>query len=221
MRAKGQRIEEGGRTVSTQDRLESEQDAGQVGQAVGRRRPSPRKEKGLVIVFTGEGKGKTTAAMGMALRAAGHKMRVLVIQFIKGAWKTGEQEAVKALAPYLTLVRAGRGFTLEHLRDPRISMDEHHQAAAHGYALAQEALTSGEYDLVVLDEIVGAISAGLLSLEQVLALLERKPPQLHIVLTGRGAPPELIERADLVTEMRLVKHPYRDQGIAAQRGVEF
>lgn len=208
--------------MSTQEsERESEQDTGRAAPVVGRRRPPPRKEKGLVIVFTGDGKGKTTAAMGMALRAVGHKMRVLVIQFIKGAWKTGEQEAVKALAPYFTIVRAGRGFTLEHLRDPRISMDEHRLAAAHGYALAQEAITSGEYDLIILDEICGTISAGLLSLEQVLALLDLKPPLLHLVLTGRGAPPELIERADLVTEMRLIKHPYRDQGIAAQRGVEF
>jgi cob(I)alamin adenosyltransferase len=204
--------------VSTQG---EERAAGEVAQAGARRRPPPRKEKGLVIVFTGDGKGKTTAAMGMALRAVGHKMRVLVIQFIKGAWKTGEQEAVKALAPYFTIVRAGRGFTLEHLRDPRISMDEHRRAAEHGYALAREALTSGQYDMVVLDEICGTISAGLLSLEQVLALLDLKPPLLHLVLTGRGAPPELIERADLVTEMRLIKHPYRDQGISAQRGVEF
>jgi cob(I)alamin adenosyltransferase len=200
---------------------DGERAAGEVRQEDGRRRPAPRKEKGLVLVFTGDGKGKTTAAMGLALRAAGHKLRVLVIQFIKGAWKTGEQEAVRALEPYITLVRAGRGFTLEHLRDPRISMDEHRQAAADGYALAQQAISSGEYDLVILDEICGTLSAGLLSLEEVLQLLERKPPRLHVVLTGRGAPPELIERADLVTEMRLIKHPYRDQGIAAQRGIEF
>lgn len=179
-----------------------------------------KRRKGLVIVFTGDGKGKTTAAMGLALRAAGNRMHVRVIQFIKGTWKTGEVDAAKALAPHLEIVRAGRGFTIERLRDPRIANDEHVVAAQSGMVEAREAITSPSFDVVVLDEILGAITAKLVTLEQVIALIEAKPPQLHVVLTGRGAPAEIIDRADLVTEMRLIKHPYQ-QGIIAQRGVEF
>jgi len=182
-------------------------------------RPEKRR-KGLVIVFTGNGKGKTTAAMGLALRAAGNHMRVRVIQFIKGSWKTGEVEAVKPLAPYFEIHRAGRGFTIDRLRDPRIPMEEHVAAAQDGLVEAGETIASGEFDVVVLDEILGAIKADLVRLEQVLELVDRKPAMLHLVLTGRDAPEALVERADLVTEMRLVKHPYQ-QGIIAQRGVEF
>ena len=182
-------------------------------------RPEKRR-KGLVIVFTGNGKGKTTAAMGLALRAAGNHMRVRVIQFIKGSWKTGEVEAVKPLAPYFEIHRAGRGFTIDRLRDPRIPMEEHVAAAQDGLREAGETIASGEFDVVVLDEILGAIKADLVRLEQVLELVDRKPAMLHLILTGRDAPEALVERADLVTEMRLVKHPYQ-QGIVAQRGVEF
>ena len=179
----------------------------------------PRR-KGLVIVFTGNGKGKTTAAMGLALRAAGNRMRVRVIQFIKGTWKTGEVEAVKPLAPFFEIIRAGRGFTVERLRDPRIPMEDHVAAAQAGLAEARAAITSGDLDVVVLDEILGAIKAELVALDQVLELIARKPEMLHLVLTGRDAPPALIDRADLVTEMRLVQHPF-ERGIIAQRGVEF
>ncbi len=184
---------------------------------------SPRAEKrrrGLVIVFTGDGKGKTTAAMGLALRAVGNGMRVRVIQFIKGTWKTGEVEAAKALAPNFEIVRAGRGFTIERLRDPRIPMEEHAAAAQAGLEEARRSLASGRLDVLVLDELLGALKARLVTLEQVLDLVAQKPPDLHLVITGRDAPPALIERADLVSEMRLVKHPY-EQGIPAQRGVEF
>ena len=179
-----------------------------------------KRRKGLVIVFTGDGKGKTTAAMGLALRAAGNRMRVRVIQFIKGSWKTGEVEAVKPLAPYFEIHRAGRGFTIERLRDPRIPMEEHVAAAQAGVVEARETIASGDFAVVVLDEILGAIKAELVRLDQVLELNDAKPPMLHLILTGRDAPPALVERADLVTEMRLVKHPYQ-QGIVAQRGVEF
>lgn len=179
-----------------------------------------RRRKGLVIVNTGDGKGKTTAAMGLALRACGHRMRVLVLQFIKGTWKTGEIAAARQLAPYFELVRMGRGFTIERLRDRRISDEEHRQAAQEALAWVRERMTSGGYQVIVLDEILGSIKAGLVSLEQVLDLVARKPPDLHLVLTGRDAPPEIVAAADLVTEMRKVKHPY-DQGIMAQRGVEF
>jgi len=182
--------------------------------------PREKRRKGLVIVFTGNGKGKTTAAMGLALRAAGNRMRVRVIQFIKGTWKTGEVEAIKPLAPLFEIVRAGRGFTIERLRDPRIPQSEHVAAAQAGLAEARETLASGSFDVVVLDEILGAIKAELVSENDVLDLVAAKPPALHLVLTGRDAPAALVERADLVTEMRLVKHPFA-QGIVAQRGIEF
>jgi len=182
--------------------------------------PTEKKRKGLVIVFTGNGKGKTTAAMGLALRASGNKMRVRVIQFIKGSWKTGEVEAVKPLAPLFEIVRAGLGFTIDRLRDPRIAMDEHKAAAQVGVEEARTAIASGEFAVVVLDEILGAIKAELVTTEQVLGLIAAKPPMLHLVLTGRDAPPDILEAADLVTEMRLIKHPY-EAGIVAQRGIEF
>jgi cob(I)alamin adenosyltransferase len=179
-----------------------------------------RRRKGLVIINTGDGKGKSTAAFGMGMRAAGNKMRVLCLQFIKGAWKTGETEAVKQLAPYFELAKTGRGFTIDRLRDQRITDEEHRQAAQQGIVWVREKLTSGDYQVVILDEILGSIKAGLVTLDQVLELVSAKPADVHLVLTGRGAPPQLIEVADLVTEMRPIKHPYQ-AGIMAQRGVEF
>ncbi|MCC7106007.1 MAG: cob(I)yrinic acid a,c-diamide adenosyltransferase [Chloroflexi bacterium] len=178
------------------------------------------RRKGLVIIFTGNGKGKTTAAMGMGVRAAGNKMNVLAVQFIKGQWKTGEQESLKRLEPYFELRRMGRGFTVERLRDKRIEMEEHQAAAREAMAMVRQELTSGQYAMVILDEILGSIKAGLVTLDEVLELIRLKPPMVHLVLTGRGAPPELIEASDLVTEMQPIKHPFQ-QGIPAQRGVEF
>jgi len=180
----------------------------------------PPRKKGLVIVFTGDGKGKTTAAMGIALRAAGHGMRVRILQFIKGSWRTGEQTSLARLAPEIVLERAGRGFTIERLRDPRISDDEHRAAAQAGLEEARAIVTSGEFDILVLDEILGAIKAKLVELDQVLALIAAKPPVAHLILTGRDAPAEIVDAADLVTEMRLIKHPFT-AGIVAQKGVEF
>jgi cob(I)alamin adenosyltransferase len=176
--------------------------------------------RGLVIVYTGNGKGKTTAALGLAVRAAGNGFRVLFLQFIKGQWKTGESQAVRALAPNIELVRMGKGFTIERLRDKRIPMEEHEQAAADAFARAGEVVRSNAYDMVVLDELLGSIKAGLVPLDDVLQLIRDKPPTLHLVMTGRGAPQALIDAADLVTEMTPIKHPY-DQGIKAQRGIEF
>ncbi|MFN8636691.1 MAG: cob(I)yrinic acid a,c-diamide adenosyltransferase [Chloroflexota bacterium] len=176
--------------------------------------------RGLVVVNTGDGKGKTTAALGLAVRAAGNGLKVLIIQFIKGRWKTGESQSLPLLAPNVQLVRMGMGFTIERLRDPRIPMEEHEEAAKQAFERAREVVLADEYDMIVLDEILGSIKAGLVSLDDVLGLIRDKPERLHLVLTGRGAPPELVDAADLVTEMRLVKHPYQ-QGIAAQRGIEF
>jgi cob(I)alamin adenosyltransferase len=180
----------------------------------------PRIKKGLVIVNTGDGKGKTTAALGLAMRAAGNRLRVLIIQFIKGKWKTGEAQSFKALEPQIEIVRMGQGFTIERLRDKRIPMEKHELAASEAFARAAEVVRSGDYDMVILDELLGSIKAGLVPLDDVLALVRDKPPALHLVLTGRGAPPELIDAADLVTEMRPVKHAFQ-QGIKAQRGIEF
>ncbi len=177
-----------------------------------------RRTKGLVIVFTGDGKGKTTAALGIVLRAAGHHFKVAVVQFIKGTMRHGELEGAKMLAPYVDWTISGRGFTAGPFN--RATPEEHQQAADEAFQTAREKLLSGEYRIVILDEVLGAINAGLVSTEQLLSLIREKPPAVHLVLTGRGAPQEIIDAADLVTEMRPIKHPY-EEGIVAQKGVEF
>jgi cob(I)alamin adenosyltransferase len=179
--------------------------------------PPPR--HGLTLVFTGNGKGKTTAAVGLTVRAAGNRMRVFFLQFIKGQWKTGERDILRSL-PGVDLEVTGRGFTIERLRNLRIPMDDHVAAAAHGWQVAQQIVREADYDLVVLDEILGAVKANLVPLPELLALVRAKPPELHLVLTGRNAPPELIELADLVSEIQPIKHPLTS-GIKAQRGIEF
>ncbi len=177
-----------------------------------------RKTKGLVIVYTGDGKGKTTAALGMAFRSAGHEYKVAVVQFIKGTMRTGEQRAAKMLAPYIDWTTSGKGFTSGRLN--KATPEEHLQAADEAFRIAREKLTSGEFHMVILDEVLGAIKAELITIQQVLDLIQEKPERVHLVLTGRGAPAEIIEAADLVTEMQIIKHPYQ-QGIVAQKGVEF
>lgn len=174
---------------------------------------------GLVIVHTGNGKGKTTAALGLAVRAWGQGLRILVLQFIKGSWKYGELKAAAALAPRLVIRQMGEGF-VRRGQGTEAEREEHRAAAAQTLAAAREALASGEWDMVILDELNYAASFGLVSAEEVLALLAVRPPRVHLVLTGRNALAELIERADLVTEMKEIKHPHK-QGIKAQAGVEF
>ena len=179
--------------------------------------------RGLVVIYTGDGKGKTTAALGMVLRALGHGWRVLVIQFFKGDWPVvfGELEMGKRLAPQLEVLQLGKGF-VKHMGD-RKPFKEHQQAAAEALETARERIASGRYDLIVLDEIIYAIDyAGvqLVSVEAVLALIDAKPPALHLMLTGRNAPQAIVERADLVTEMREIKHPWQ-QKIPAQAGIDF
>jgi cob(I)alamin adenosyltransferase len=175
--------------------------------------------QGLTLVFTGNGKGKTTAAVGLTVRAAGNRLRVFFLQFIKGQWKSGEREVLRSL-PGVDLEVTGRGFTIESLRNPKIPMTDHAAAAAHGWQVAQQIVRQGEYDMVVLDEILGAVTAGLVPLDELVALVRAKPPELHLVLTGRGAPPELVEVVDLVSEILPIKHPFQ-RGIKAQRGIEF
>src|SRR5215467_297988 len=177
------------------------------------------RRRGLTIVYTGNGKGKTTAAIGLVVRAAGNRMRVFFLQFIKGQWKSGEREVLRGL-PGVDLEVTGRGFTIEGLRDPKIPMDDHAAAAALGWQRAKQVVQTEQYDMVVLDEILGAVHADLVPLDELLELVRTKPAQLHLVLTGRNAPPALIDASDLVSEVRPIKHPF-EQGIKAQRGVEF
>lgn len=179
-----------------------------------------KRRKGLVMVWTGKGKGKSTAAVGLAVRAAGNKMRVLFLQFVKGAWKTGERNALPLLAPYVEYQVMGKGFTIERLRNKNVSMEDHAAAAREAFAFAQEAVRGKRYQVVILDEIMATMNAGLVTKEEVLELVRTKPAMLHLVLTGRNAPPELVELADLVSEVQPIKHPYQ-AGIPAQRGIEF
>jgi cob(I)alamin adenosyltransferase len=173
-------------------------------------------EKGLVIVHTGSGKGKTTAAFGMALRTLGHGRRVAIIQFIKGTRDTGERRAFAHWGEQLRFHAVGEGFTWEtqdHARDVA--------AAVHGWDVALRYLADPDFQLVVLDEVNVALRLGHLTLAGVLDGIDRRPTLTHVVLTGRGASDELIERADLVSEMKLVKHPFKSQGVHAQPGIEF
>ena len=181
-------------------------------------RAKRRKRKGLIIVNTGNGKGKTTAALGVALRAVGSNKRVLFLQFVKGDWKTGEMKSAKLLAPNLEFVRMGKGFTIPGYI--RRSMEEHENAAQEALEAAKQLMIAGQYDIVIFDEILYAIKHGLVTTQQVLEVLDLKPPMLHVILTGRDAPAELCAIADVVTEMQAVKHPYRE-GVPAQKGIEF
>ena len=179
---------------------------------------APPKRTGLVIVNTGDGKGKTTAALGTALRAIGYGLKVVMIQFIKGPWKSGEQVSAGRLAPELEFIKAGMGFY--RIMGDRLPEEVHRKAAAEGLRLAEEKLASGTCDVLILDEINNAVHDGLLTIEQVLSLVDRRPPAMHLILTGRDAHERLIEKAHMVTEMREIKHPYR-QGILAQKGIDF
>lgn len=173
--------------------------------------------KGLVIVFTGDGKGKTTAAMGMALRAAGHGLKCLMIQFIKGGWRYGELEAAKRLSPDFEIIPMGKGFIRPDKGGPA---PEDLKAIEDAWSLFREKMAGQAHRMIILDEINNVIAMGLLPVEEVLAAVRNKPRDLHLVLTGRGAHPGIIEIADLVTEMREVKHPYA-KGIQAQKGIEY
>ena len=173
---------------------------------------------GLIIVHTGNGKGKTTAALGTALRACGHGLKVLMIQFVKGPWKSGEQLMADKLAPNFQLIKTGKGFF--KIMGDRLPEEEHREAARQGLDLARERILSGAYDLVILDEINNAIADGLLAVEPLLEILDGKPFGTHVILTGRNAHPRVIEKAHLVTEMTEIKHPYQ-QGILAQKGIDF
>lgn len=179
-------------------------------------KPKATKKKGLLMVNTGEGKGKTTAALGVFLRAWGRDMKVGGIQFFKNAEANfGEIKAAKKLG--IELIPMGDGFTWKS-RD----LDETQAKAVHGWETAKQKIAAGDYDIFLLDEFTYVLSFGWVDVNEVVAWLEQhKPPAMHIIITGRGAPQPLIDAADLVTEMRLVKHPFEEQGIIAQRGIEF
>ncbi len=173
-------------------------------------------EKGLIIVHTGNGKGKTTAALGMVLRSLGHGFKVAIVQFIKGAWEPAEKAVLGRWEDQLEFHALGEGFTWE-TQDRERDI----QKATEAWNQALIFLQNPDFHLVLLDEVNVALKLGYLDVETVLAGLAEKPASTHVILTGRGAPTALIEQADLVTEMTLVKHPFREQGVKAQPGIEF
>ncbi len=174
--------------------------------------------KGLLIIYTGPGKGKTTCALGTAFRAVGQGLRVLMVQFIKGSWHYGELDAAKFLGDERFEIRPmGRGFVKVGgaETDP-----EDVRLCEQAWEFGLEQIRSGHYDLVILDEINYVISYGMLQAEEVAAALAARPENVHVICTGRNAHPKLVELADLVTEMREIKHPYT-KGILAQRGIDY
>ena len=172
--------------------------------------------QGRIVLLTGDGKGKTCAALGMSLRAAGHGMRVMFLQFIKHDPSTGEIAAL-AKIPEVDIVQAGLGF-VPKTESPRFS--DHRQAALAALDKARQAVESGEYSMVVLDEVCGAVTCGLVAETDVLGILDLARADMCLVLTGRGATDALIEAADTVTDLQHVKHPY-ESGLPAQKGVEL
>jgi cob(I)alamin adenosyltransferase len=173
------------------------------------------KERGLLIVHTGAGKGKSTAAFGMVLRCVGHGMRVGIVQFVKGAWGTGERDVLARFPDLVTCRAMGEGFTWDTQDRAR---DIAAARAAWGVAMAM--IADPSHRMVLLDELNIVLRYGYLPLDEIMAVLKGKPRDLHIIVTGRNAPAELIDAADLVTEMTLVKHPFR-AGVKAQPGIEF
>ena len=174
------------------------------------------KEKGLVLVFTGHGKGKTTAGLGLVLRTLGHGERVAIVQFIKGGWEPGEARALRVFGEQVSWHALGEGFTWETQDRER---DQHLVEEAWETALGY--LRDATVKLVLLDELNVALKLGYISSETVIAGLKERPGLTHVAVTGRGAPQPLLDQADLVTEMTLVRHPFREQGVKAQAGIEY
>ncbi len=172
-------------------------------------------KKGLLMVNTGNGKGKTTAALGLIFRALGHGFKVCLIQFIKGTWKYGELESAKRFEDLLEVHVLGKGFTWNEL-----GKEEHIEAGKKAWDVAKEMIGSGKFQLVVLDELTYLMKYQMVPEEEIVDFLKNRPEGLHVLVTGRDAPDSLMDAADLVTEVREVKHPYQ-QGISAQKGIEF
>ena len=175
-------------------------------------------DNGLLVVYTGNGKGKTTASLGMVVRAVGYNWNVCIIQFVKGSWKYGELKGIKLLEPNVELHLVGEGFV--GIIDDKKEFSEHQKAAKEGVAFAIEKIQSEKYQLVILDELNIAADLNLISKEDVLSVIDACSSKQHLVITGRNAPEYLIERADLVTEMKEIKHPYQ-AGILAQKGIDW
>jgi len=173
---------------------------------------------GLVLVITGEGKGKTTSCLGMAVRAVGYGMKVLMVQFIKGSLHYGELDGAKRLAPEFELLPMGKGFV--GIRGDTLPREEHVAAARAALALARERMLSGRYDVLILDEVNVAIHLGLLDVSEVTALIRERPENVHLILSGRYAREEVTRLAHLVSEVRNIKHPY-EQGIEAEKGIDY
>ena len=183
------------------------------------RKPSgadPKKRKGLIIVNTGDGKGKSTAAFGLAMRAAGNKMNVFIMQFMKGQWKAGERNSFEKLSPYVEFEAMGDGFTWD-----TNNIEQDKATAREAFEIAKEKLLSGKYQMVIFEEINYVLHYQFFPEDEFLELLKNKPEMTHVVCTGRNASEKLIEMADLVTEMKMIKHPFKEQGIPAQKGIEF
>ena len=174
--------------------------------------------KGLLIVYTGNGKGKTTAALGMCVRAVGYDWKVCIIQFIKGSWKYGELKGIKRLAPNVELHTVGEGFV--GIIDDDKSFEEHRAAALKGVQFALDQIRSGKYHLVILDELNVAMDLGLVTDEEAQSLIEARGEKQHLVITGRNASDIVLEKADLITEMQETRHPYQ-KGILAQKGIDW
>ena len=175
-------------------------------------------QKGLVIVYTGGGKGKTSAALGLVLRAVGYNHKVCMVQFVKGSWHYGELDSAKRLAPEFEMITAGKGFV--GILDDKSPREDHVKAANDTLMISREKIASGKFDVVILDEINYAIQLELLKLDDVIDLIKSKPAELDLVLTGNHATKEVIELADLVTEMKEIKHPFKS-GLKAKKGIDF
>ena len=178
----------------------------------------PKEKKGLIVLITGYGKGKTTTALGIAVRACGHNMRVCIIQFMKGDIYAGEWDGVKKLGCEVELISTGKGFC--GIQGNPYPYEEHRLNAQEAIQLTLQKMESGQYDILILDEINNALHLRLVELEQVLEIIRRKPPLMHLVLTGRDAHPQVVELADTVSEIMEVKHAYR-KGIEPQPGIDY
>lgn len=178
----------------------------------------PKKKTGLVVVITGGGKGKTTSALGMALRAAGYDMKVCIIAFIKGDMYSGELDGLRRLAPNVEIHLTGKGFC-GIMGDP-YTHEEHRANAQEAIKLVHEKMSSGKFDILILDEINNALKLELIDLHQVTEIIDSKPPLMHLILTGRDAHPEIIRRAHTATEVKEIKHAFR-QGIEPQKGIDY
>jgi cob(I)alamin adenosyltransferase len=182
------------------------------------RRLTPKEPKGLVVVITGNGKGKTTTALGIAVRACGHNLRTCIIQFMKGDIYAGEWDGIKKMNCGVELISTGKGFC--GIQGNPYPYKEHRENAQEAIQLARQKMESGQFDILILDEVNNALSLRLVDLEQVLEVIRQKPAGMHLVLTGRDAHPQVIESADTVSEINEIKHAYR-KGIEPQPGIDY